>query len=178
MAFSHSATASVIISVSDDGTDMTVTFSGSINRTIAASNGTSVSANRDRLSGNQAYTSKPNYYYSSEGVNSFISGITLQSNSPSKASGSDFGGYITTSLVWDAGLGVDPVIVNMDYTTVYTNRTVASVFGTTLDGGLVTTWTHNLSGDTFQIQSVPEPSALVLSSISGLLMLARRRRRS
>lgn len=89
---------------------------------------------------------------------------------PSTGMGAGFG-FSSLGLFWGTSLGSDPDSVVVDRTFVQPGKTVASAFGTNLDGGSVVLWTYTNSGDAVSIQAVPEPSssALLIAGMAGLV---------
>ncbi len=178
----HTASASVIITVSDDGTDLTYTITGTIDRSgdVAANVNIPPSLEFVDADSSQLFSLGGNNFSSGSGIG-VVSGLdpyilSTYNNDPGDGIGVLSGGFSGTSLFWDVSLGADPDTVTYDRTFVQTGQTVATAFGTNLDAGPVVLWTHTNSGDTFSIQAVPEPSSSALL-ILGFAGLAVRRRR-
>jgi hypothetical protein len=185
LTLSHAASASVMINVSDDGTDLTYHITGTIDRTgVGTSAGSFGSDAGDYVELNMGGFYSADDYYLESGAG-FTTGndpyvLSTYSNAFSNGIGGGFG-YLDTRFVWDSSLGADPDTVVVDRTFVQRFETVASAFGTNLDSGPVELWTHTSSGDTISIQAfvapVPEPSSSLLL-VAGVAGLAFRRNRN
>jgi len=170
-----------MITVSDDGTDLTYSMTGSIDRSGDAGVGIAQNDDADIVfaGGIGVLAMDGDTYFDTPvgvtvGADPFVGGVPFLS-SPSAAVGASFG-FLGERLVWDDALGNDPDTIVVDVSFVDPGETVASVFGTNLDGGPVVLWTHTNSGDTVSIQAIPEPSSSLLL-VAGVAGLAFRRNR-
>ena len=59
---------------------------------------------------------------------------------------------------------------------VFNDETIATMFGTNLDSGPVLLWTAATGGETVSIELVPEPSSAALLGLGGLALILRRRK--
>ena len=176
------AKAVVRIVVSDDGTALTVRWTGTLDTTGVF--GTGAVGDADLINNNsEAIYSLNGPLFLSDGVG-VLSGVdvvesaTLPNLSSTLVVGGSFG-FRFDRLYWDASLGDSPDAVSPDGMFTFSGETVSSVFGTNLDSGPVTLWTFSATGDWIEIAlaPVPEPSRALLS-IGGLVALIFWRRRA
>lgn len=178
VSFFPNAEAGVVWLASDDGTNLTLTTSGSLN----------TSASFDTFS-------NPNAGYSPEfsfllapvndnspadfgaGTSSFYPG-NLDAIA-STTTGHSFG-TSGANLLWDQSFGLSPGTFAPVTTIIFNGETVASAFGSSLDAGHVVLWTDSVTRDTVSIglTSVPEPSSTGLVGFGGVALLLRRRRQA
>jgi len=180
----HTEAAGVVIMASDNGSDLTLTFSGSIDRSGDSTNGVAHYFqwdNFNELSTSVFSISEASPYYANNigtwaGNDPWIAGSVY--NSPATSLGSLDFGFQANALLWDNSLGEDPDTVTTDKVVTFTGYTVASAFGTNLDSGPVLLWTHTNSGDTITIASatVPEPSSATLLGFGAFACIIRRKR--
>ena len=178
-----SATAGMLLEVSDNGTDLFLKWTGSIDLTGSTTTGPISTPDTDRIlpGGQQVQSTSGSWYI--DGTAGTLSGndpfiFTLQElkNSPSNGSGLPFG-FLNDDVFWDTSFGVSPGIVTSNRSWSYSDQTVASVFGSNLNAGPVLLWTHNGTGDTIHVGLVPEPSTTALLTLGALGLMARCRRR-
>lgn len=187
----QASSASVVLLASDNGTDLTLRWTGDLNLGTNAISGFTANINQNQI--NQVATA----VYGVNGEFHFANLGTTQNDpvfSPvgiANASSTAFSfGYSTTNLYWDDSLtanltpdGSGNVVITPTGSFVIQNQTVASMFGTNLDSGNVEIWRVNSTGDTISfglddISGVPEPSAAILFGIAISPTLVRRRRMS
>lgn len=95
------------------------------------------------------------------------------------ASGHAFGhtdDYVSWDPTWGTTPGVITPISTIDFAA---GTTINSIFSNSLNGGPVTVWTHDTTGDTIQVKlaiPAPEPSSTALLGLGGLALMIRRRR--
>lgn len=164
---------------SDDGTDLTLTTDGgSFNAGATSAAGTGSVGGASWT--NDTSTSR----FGAGTVNFQTAGTTaldpwIAVDSIGTGSGHDFGYIGTTSLIWDTVFGATPGTFTPVTTMTFTGLTVATAFGTNLDAGAVTLWTHGTTGDTISVAKVvPEPSSMVMVSLSLAILMLRRRQGS
>ena len=182
------ASAGVILEASDDGTDLTLKWTGSfdlgtLSPTIFVSDfGPSLSTASTRILEGSSFGNQ--FSGSATGNNPFLSGSGLGAFSwhPSSLSGTGFG-FNGVNVYWDDAFGANPGVITPTGQATINNRTVASVFGTNLDAGPVELWTLTSTGDSISVGlassagAVPEPSSLAVIGIGTCLVFGQRRRR-
>ena len=183
-----SATAGVILQVSDNGSDTTLQWSGSIDLT-GSTNGALTGKDENRifvLSTGAApivYSYEVGHYSANSagtpsGQTPFPGGGNYQSTFT--GGGSSFG-FQNNTIYWDTAFGTNPGTVTPVRSWTILGETVASLFGSNLDAGPVLLWTHNSTGDTISVglgaTAVPEPSSVSLIGLGLMCCCARRRRR-
>lgn len=184
--FNTTSEAGIVILVSDDGSNLSLTVSGSLDLSGITTAGT-VTIDDDFLAdtGNSLY-SRPDTYHEAFFVGTWsgtdvVDVASTLTQSPSTGSGDTFG-FDQNILFWDVGLGSGNSVITPVNTWTFTGQTVSSVFGTNLDAGNVLLWTSDFgSNDTISIglaSGVPEPSSAVFVCFSGIGLLLRRRRES
>ncbi len=184
-----SASAGIILEVSDNGTDTTLQWSGSMDLT-GSTNGALTGKDENRifvLSSGAApivYSYEVNHYSANSagtpsGQTPFLGGGNYQS--AFTGGGSSFG-FQNSTIYWDQSFGTNPGIVTPVRSWTIANETVASLFGSNLDAGPVLLWTHNGTGDTISLglasAAVPEPSSASLIGLGLMCCFVRRRRRN
>ena len=86
-------------------------------------------------------------------------------------------GWDGGQLYWNSEAGAaDATLLIFDMEVVITGTTVSGAFGSQLNSGALTVWTHGISGDTISFVAVPEPSSALLVGLGGIGLLVRRRR--
>lgn len=173
------ATAAVVWLVSDNGADLTMATSGSLNnggRTALPPRATSPGGTIYPNSTEWWITNTGNLYFAADaghltGANPWLLGF----KEPTSVAGETFG-YMGTHLFWTGSEGQSPAMITPESTMVFQGQTVATAFGSNLDAGPVVLWTHSTTGDTISVALVPEPSSAVLFSLVSLVWIIRRRR--
>lgn len=172
VALATPAHAVVTWIVSEDGTGVTMSTSGSLDTQIIASD-----PPFSLTSANMGDT----YLYASVGsFHQALVGTTVSSGFASAFS-SDVGSYsfghdALGHLFWDPIDGALPTSLSPTAEIRWDGETVFSLFGTSLDSGPVTVWTHNDTNDTIQVALVPEPSSATLLGLGCLGFFLRRSR--
>jgi len=178
-ALAQNMEAGVTWLASDDGTDLTLTTDGgSFNAGATLTDGTSP------FVGAHWTNDTSQSFYGTGNVNTQSAGTTsgldpwIVVGIVGTGTGHSFG-YFTTNLVWDTGFGDTPGVFTPVTTMTFAGVTVATAFGTNLDAGAVTLWTHGTTGDTISVAKVvPEPSSMVMVSLSLAILMLRRRQGS
>ena len=182
------AFAGVLLEVSDDGSDLTLQWTGSLDLGSVSSNtfnndfGPSLSTASTAILDGSSFGRS--FAGSATGNNPFLNGFGLGAFSwhPSSLSGSGLG-FNGRNLYWDDAFGAAPGVVTPTGQATINNQTVSSVFGTNLDGGAVALWTLTATGDTISVGlgssggAVPEPSTVAILGFGALGLVVRRRNR-
>jgi len=184
--------AGLVLNVSDNGSNLTLSWSGSL--TIGTNGSSTFSypatsgfGDDDYLSSNGSPTGALSLDGTSFGKNTvgtasnnnpMIISVLRNSNSTNGV-GTGFG-FLNGSIYWDDSFGSNPGTIAPTRSWTFFGRTVASTFGTNLNSGPIVLWTHNQNGQTISIakaSAVPEPSAAVLVGLALVGCGLRRRRK-
>lgn len=185
IVLSQHAEATVTWLVSDNGTDLTLQTSGSLDMGVDSGSVITFSPEAAHLHDSDGTILSEFETTSYVSQNGTFSGNTTGSllNDPVMIHTGDAFGLHTNSeigLMWDDRFGITPGTLTPVTTLVITGHTVASAFGSNLDAGPIVLWTHNLTGDTVNIalasSVAPEPSSTALLGLGGLALMLRRRR--
>ena len=176
------ADADIILEVSDNGTDLRLQWTGSMN---VGTTGTAGTANLDAFQpGSGAVASRDGSVFAATGAGS-ISGndpwiASATTNIPSNGTGTSFG-FQGGRLFWDDTFGATPGVISPNRAWTFSGLTVATAFGANLDSGPVVLWTHGTTSETISVglatAAVPEPSSLATLCLGTLGFVAYRRRR-
>lgn len=179
LAFSTStASADIILSVTEVGSDLHFSFSGTIDLTGDFGEHF-INENLDLMTGNRV-TSQSSAAYrdiTAGVVTNYPFGAGYQLN-PSNGSGEAFG-FNNNGIYWDATYGQNPGELTIDRSWTVANRTIAGQFNGADLSSPVVLWTHTGSGDTISLlaATVPEPSSAAAIGLLSVCFAARRRRR-
>jgi len=176
ITLSQPADAAVVWLVSDDGTNLTMTTTGTLD--IGPTTGSSHTANAHKATISSLYsTGTLGSQYRTWG-SAYTWTAFSEMNALGDADSSSGGafGHRVDILHWDLSLGDTPGIITPMTSMTWNNKTISSVFGTSLDAGPVTVWEINATGESISVALVPEPTSISLLALSGLCMLVRRRR--
>jgi len=185
VSFLTPASGDVILEVSDDGTDLTLGWTGNIDlgnpgSTLGGNNADFYSADSTTVYAEDGPGNLRSFgaIGATSGNDPWIAATTF--NFPSLHSGTAFG-FLGGQAVWDDSFGVSPGVINPTASWTFDSLTVATAFGTNLDSGPVLLWTHGTTGDTISVglasSAVPEPSAFLLLCVGALGFTGYRRRK-
>ena len=176
------ASADIILQVSDDGTDLTLQWTGTMD---VGGSGTVFNLDLDWFNADSSIVASLDGTGRRGGAGT-VSGNdpwlldTVNSN-PGNGTGLGFG-FSGGSLFWDDSFGFTPGVIAPDRTWTFTGLTVADAFGTNLDGGPVLLWTNDNTGDTISVAhsaaAIPEPGSFALLAFAGVGLAVRRRKRA
>lgn len=188
-----SARAGVILTLTDDGTDLTFHYTGTMD--LVAGHDFVGNTDRDRPGriGAEWYSFSGDFFRGSNfgaGINSgthtVVTGLAggTGDNVPSNGVGLGFG-INGSELWWDQAYGNAAGTINVDRMWTHAGITVDSFLGTStfLDSGPAVLWTHNDTGSAItmvngNLAAVPEPSSLGLIWLGMIRCSLRRRRRT
>lgn len=180
-----SVSADVILEVSDDGTDLFLQWTGTFDLgSLVGVNDTTTGAVVSGTSQAISVLDGSNYRATFSGSFTGNDPIIGSTGGSAAMGGTGFG-FNGANVFWDDSFGANPGIISPTGSFTLTNRTVASMFGSNLDGGPVALWTLTSTGDTISVglastssAAVPEPSAFALlaTGLCGAGMIRRHRR--
>ena len=161
--------------VSEDGTGMTMTTSGSL-QTISTNTGTGTDPPVGLVSGSAVYSI--NGAFGVDNTTGSGTDTSFAGNIATQTFGHSFG-HNGDTLIWDLSFGNLPDTFFPVSEMTFAGATISGFFGTSLNSGPVTVWTDNTTSDTIQVElavPVPEPTAATLA-VLGLLGLVLRHRK-
>ncbi|MGJ8695690.1 MAG: PEP-CTERM sorting domain-containing protein [Verrucomicrobiaceae bacterium] len=175
LGLSQQASAGIVWLVTHDGSDLTITSSGSLDLT-----GTSMVFGG---AANQAGVNHDSTIFINAPSTRIGNAGTVSGNDPwvspfieaSSYSGDIFGTSGTWIFYHESGPS-SPGVITPVSTMTFDGLSVADAFGTNLDAGPVILWTANSTGDTISVALVPEPSSALLLGLSTISLLLRRSR--